>query len=85
MVFLKTKLLHFSRTLETYIGLPINVCKLIFMPFIVCVWPYPTVPKDWVLKILVGVRVVQKVFGVNYAYIRYGNGICIIFQIIKLT
>ena len=31
------------RTLEVANGLPVNVSQLICIPFIFCVWPYPTV------------------------------------------
>ena len=56
------------RTLEASSGLPVIVCQLIFIPFIFSVYGLTI----WYQNIrhyciLVGMRVVQKVFGVNYA------------------
>ena len=66
-LFERENYLRSFRTLEAPNERPVNVCQLIFIPLIVCVWPYPTVPNIRHSCIRLGVTVVQKVFGVNYA------------------
>ena len=36
-------------TLSINAGGIINICQLIFIPFIVCIWPYPKVSKRYIL------------------------------------
>ena len=43
--FWKTKIFAFFQTLEASNKLPVNVGQLIFIPCIVCIWPYPMVSK----------------------------------------
>ena len=56
-----------SGLLEASNGLPVYVGGLIFIPCIICIWPYPMVSKHWILLYSFRSEGRSKVFGVIYA------------------